>query len=163
MSFFRWRKNPVAAEVAGRNLTNHIIDANDCWRDVCALRSYSTDETIATCEMAFARAALVKHFLKDGQPNAIEQRIDKAADELIIDAFGDQDTDVTLQFYGEPLKAAALKRVALYEQHAFMTSQLGAALGKELRVSGVPSLEIGQLFDELTERMKQLTAKIRLV
>ena len=163
MGLFSFGKKAVAAELAGINLVGHFIDADSCWGDVCGLRSYKTDGPIATCEMAFARAALVKSFLKMNQSEGIVDRIDMSADQFILECFKDEDTDATRSFYGESLATAAPKRVAFYAQHTFMTSSLGSALGATLGVPGMPSVEVGQLFDEVVRQAKVLTAKIRIV
>lgn len=163
MGLFGFGKKPVAAEVAGRNLTAHMIDADSCWRDVCGLRSYKTEGPIATCEMAFARAALVKFMLKEQRPASVAERIDKAADELILESFTGEDTEATHLFYGEPLEIAAPKRVAAYSEHAFMTSQLASVLGAKLGVPGMASIEIAPFFDDVARQVKALTAKIKLV
>ncbi|MBA2388669.1 MAG: hypothetical protein H0V67_00280, partial [Geodermatophilaceae bacterium] len=146
-------KKPVAAEIVGRNVTARMIDAESCWQDVCLLRSYKTEGPIATCEMAFARAALTKALLCERQHPEIGERISQAADALVLRSFTGQDTPASRAFYGEELAKAAPKRVALYSDNVFPHSQLAAILGRELGVPGIPSMEASFMFENSEERV----------
>ncbi len=163
MGLFGLRKKPVAAELAGRNLTALMIEADDCWEDVCALRSYKTDGTVATCEMAFARAALTKSILNENQHPAIAERITQAADALLLESFAGEDTEVTLKFYGETLDKAAPRRVSLYLDNVFPTSQLASVLGSQLGVPGPASIEVTPLFDAAEARVRMVIRKARFI
>ena len=163
MGLFGWGKKPIAAEMAGRNLTNLLIDADECWKDVCGLRSYKTSGPIATCEVAFARAGLVKSIIERATSPAIAKRALIAADELISEAFSAEDTEETQRFYGEKLSAAATKRVEFYKEHAFFPSQIAAMLGAKLGVPGIPSVEAAYIFENVEARARSLLKKVRLV
>ncbi len=163
MNLFGLGKKPVSAELAGRNLTALMIDADDCWRDVCALRAYKTTGPIATCEVAFARAALTKWLLCDGIPEPIADRASRAADNLILESFSGEDTDETLKFYDKALSSAAPERVAMYSRMPWYHADLASRLGVELGVPGIPSVEAVFIFEQVDVRVRRLTSKMKLI
>lgn len=163
MGWFGLGKKPVAAEIVGRNLTALMINAESCWQDVCALRSYKTDGPVATCEMAFARAALTKAVLCENQHSAITERISQAADNLVLESFTGEDTNATRAFYGEELAQAAPKRVALYGDNVFPHAQLASVLAAQLGVPGIPSVEAAFMFENVEKRVRAVITKLRIV
>jgi hypothetical protein len=163
MRILGFGKKPISAELAGRNLIAMMTDADDCWRDVCELRSYKTSGPIATCEVAFARAALVKSILASSAAPSIAERALRAADEMIEEAFSDQDTDDTLKFFDDTLSVAAKRRVSFYGHHVFPTSQLASVLGARLGVPGIPSVEAAPIFDRIEARMKSVLKDVKLI
>ena len=164
MGIFGWGKKAVAAEMVGRNVTALLIDFDTCWRYVGRLRSYTTEDQIAVCEVAFARAAFVKYMLKERQPEGVAKRMDKAVDAAVEEIFaGEKDTEATRTFYGESLQAAALKRVGAYSDHTFMETQLASVLGTKLGVPGMHALEIAPMFRDIANDVQALTAKITIV
>lgn len=163
MGWFGFGKKAVAAEILGNNIMAMAIDADDCWEDVCALRSYETSGPIATCEMAFARAALVKSILLKQRVPAVADRIVKAADGFVLDAFADQDTDESRTFYGEKMQDVALRRVAFYSQHVFPFTQLASVLGAKLGVPGHPAIEAAFMFERVDKRVRELISKFNVV
>ena len=84
MGLFGWGKQHAAAEIVGHNLTAYVMDADDCWEDVCQLRSYKPTGPVATCEMAFARAALARVAMLEHRNSAIVERMIKASTNCII-------------------------------------------------------------------------------
>jgi len=163
MRIFGFGKRPISAELAGRNFIAIMIDADDCWRDVCGLRSYKTSGPIATCEIAFARAALVKSIIARAAVARIAERALRAADDMIIESFADQDTEDTLKFFGDTLSVAAKRRVSFYEQHVFPVSQLASVVGLRLGVPGIPSIEAAPLFENVENRMRTVLKDIKLI
>jgi hypothetical protein len=158
-------KKEVPAEIVGRNLTHYVIEPEDCWRAVCMLRSYDTPGPIATCEMSFARAALVRSLLAEVTTDeGINARLVSASDRLIRDTFDGQDSSRdTDAFYHESLANAAPKRVQFYSEHVFPRTQLGAILGGQLGVPGHPAIEIGSLFENVVQRVEKLLGQIKVV
>lgn len=162
MGLFGFGRKPVSAEIAGRNLTNVMMDADHCWADVCGLRSYKPDGPIATCEVAFARAALTKAILMEDKGQAVAERISRAADAAVLDSFTGQDTDATRAFYGEELKDAAPKRVALYSDNVFPPAQLASTLGAQLGVPGIPSIEAAFIFEKVERQVRSALSKVKI-
>ena len=163
MGLFGIGRKAIAVEMAGRNLTAIMMDADDCWHDVCGLRAYKTSGPIATCEVAFARAALVQSLLIDACSPEQSERALKASNEMIIESFSDQDTPDTFKHYSKSLIVAAVERVAMYLENAFPTSQLAAVLGAALGVPGIPSVEAVYIFESVEARVSAQLKKAKLI
>jgi hypothetical protein len=163
MRLFGFGRKPIAAEMLGRNLTALMIDAEDCWRDVCMLRAYKTTGPVATCEMAFARAALVKNLYIDQAKQGVSDRLQRAADELILESFAGEDTPDTIAFFGRELIEAAPQRVAFYMHHTFMMSQLSGVLAARLGVPGPAAAEGAWMFEKVEKRARDLMDKVTIV
>ena len=163
MGLFGLGKRKITAESIGRSFANATMNADDCWADICKLRSYKTDGVIATCEMAFARAALTKSILCDAVPSGVAVRISAAIDAAVLDSFTGQDTATTDAFYGEALGNAAPKRVAKYLENAFPCAQLASNLGVQLGVSGIPAVEADFMFEAVERRVRKALATVKIV
>ena len=163
MGLFGIGKKAIAAEILGNNAMAVMLNADDCWGDVCLLRSYQTADSIATCEMAFARAALVQRTLTQGQEQAVADRIVVPANKFVGDAFATQDNAETVKFYRAPMRDVALERVKFYDQNAFPISQLAATIGAALGVPGIPSVEAAFLFEKVETRVREITGKYKVV
>ena len=158
-------KKKVAADIVGRNLTLHLIDADDCWRAVCMLRAYDVPGPVATCEMAFARAALVRSLFSE-LPDApgIRERLQLASDEVFAETFNaEEDTEEVREHYGMSLAKAAGMARRFYGEHVFPCSQLAAVMGIRLGVPGIPSVEAGPLFEAVVTRFEKLTSEIKII
>jgi hypothetical protein len=163
MRLFGFCRKPIAAEMLGRNLTALMIDADDCWRDVCMLRSYKTVGPVATCEMAFARAALVKSLYGNQTRDGVSERLQLAADELILESFSGEDTPDTIDFFGCELVEAAPRRVAFYSHHTFPAAQLSGMLAARLGVPGPGAVEGAWMFEKVEKRVRDLMSKVKIV
>ena len=122
-----WFKKRVKADLAGNNIAALVMDADDCWSDVCALRSYKTTGPVATCEMAFARAALAKSIFRETQSEEVADAMCAAADRMVLESFTGEDTDETRKFYHLPLSKAAPNWVKIYLDNAFPKFSLPAS------------------------------------
>ncbi len=71
----------------GRRLTIALMDPDDCWRDVCHLRAYNVPGPVATCEMAFARAAIVTNAIRGLQSGSIAAEMLAGVDDVVVEAF----------------------------------------------------------------------------
>jgi len=163
VGLFSWRKKHVAAEIAGHNITVLVLDADDCWRDVCALRSYKTTGPVATCEMAFARAGLIRSIFSKHKSRAVAERMLKSSSACVIDSFTDEDNDDTLRFYGSKMAVVGPSIVALYEENIFPSSQWASLLGGRLGVPGVWSSEIAPMVEHQEQRILKLLGDINIV
>lgn len=162
----RFFKKKVPAAQAGRALACYHIDADRCWKAVCLLRSFKVPGPIATCEMAFARAAALKWAIKASRRNeAAKRAMLESVDAVVADAFdSEQDTPETLAHYrGRSLQEISHERVAFYEEHAFPSSSLAAVLGRVLGVPGPVSVEASFIFDEEIALANRQMAEIAIV
>ena len=160
---FGFGRKTVAAEIVGNNMSYLILDADDCWKDVCALRSYDTPGPIAVCEMAFARAALMMSILGENQKPSISERISNASKSFLLDVFSNEDSEVTKNYYGLPMSQVAPERLHFYSQHVFPVSQLALVLGIRLGVPGAPLIEAAFMFESVEQRIRLQLAKLKIV
>lgn len=156
-------KKRVNADLAGNNITALVMDADDCWSDVCALRSYKTTGPVATCEMAFARAALAKSIFRATQSEEVADAMCAAADRMVLESFAGEDTDETQAFYHLPLNQAAPNWVANYLDNAFPETQLASILAMRLGVPGMAAIEIAPLFEALATRIHAILKPYKVV
>ena len=163
MGLFGFGKKHVAAEIAGHNLTALVIDADDCWRDVCEMRGYSTSGPVATCEMAFARAGIARALFREHSSNAVADRMLTASKALVVDAFSGEDTDETLAFYSGPMDEMGLMVMHVYETIAWDPAQWASKIGSRLGVPGPASIELAHIAERQHERVKGLLSKIKIV
>jgi hypothetical protein len=163
MGLFGWGKKHAAAEIVGHNLTAFIMDADDCWQDVCQLRSYKTTGPVATCEMAFARAALARAAMLDHRNSAIAERMAKASTACVVETFTDQDNGDTIAFYGGGMSSVGPSIVSLYEANVFPLSQWASQLGSRLGVPGVWSSEIAPMGERQRQRILEMLDKVKVV
>src|SRR5258708_31780164 len=85
----------------GRRLTIALMDPDDCWRDVCHLRAYNVPGPVATCEMAFARAAIVTNAIRGLQSGSIAAEMLAGGHDLGVGAFVYAGSPQTLVHYGK--------------------------------------------------------------
>lgn len=163
MGLFNFGKKKVTAEIAGNNVMAVMIDPEECWKNVCALRSYETSGPIANCEMGFARAALTKSILVEGRSRVIADRIINAADTYVIETFMHESTVDTQEFYGEPMFAVALKRVSFYSQHVLSFQGLAGQLGAAISVPGPVAIEAAFIFSDVSKQVRDLLKNIKVV
>jgi hypothetical protein len=157
-------KKDVRADLAGWNLIVSLIDPEDCWRAVCLLRSYTVPGPIAACEMAFVRTAIVRHAIKWHQSPEVAALMLAAGDRLIKERFSVEDTEETLAHYSnQPLNEVAPKIIQLYEENAFPITGLADLFASRLRVPGIPSIEIGPLFEEVEAAGKSMLNSVKIV
>jgi hypothetical protein len=148
-------KRTIPAAEAGRILACAFLDADECWRDVCLLREHEAPGPVATCEMAFARAAVIKHTIRWYQPAATADLMSCAVDQVITEAFASEDTELTLAYYGnERLAVVAPRTVSFYEENVFPLTHLAAVFASRLRVPGFSTLEIAPLFEKVSKEVE---------
>jgi hypothetical protein len=152
----------VSAELAGNNIAAHLLDADDCWKDVCDLRSYEMSGTIATCEMGFARAGLCEHIFVETQRPDVGHRMRIAAIKLVVDVFRTQNSPETRRHYQADLGVAAMHRVSFYTQNAFPIEQLSGVFTAELGVPGFAAVEVSPMFLRIEKRVRDLISKVRI-
>jgi hypothetical protein len=154
-------KKAISAEVAGHNITVFLTDPDDCWRAVSRLRSYKAPGPIATTEMAFARAAIIKCFPPTSN-SLIAERYRNSVDACILETFSNQDNETSFERYRMRLELAAPKIVETYFSGAISTLHIAGIFQKRLGVPGFPA-ELHDLFQEVETKIVAAFQKLRLV
>lgn len=161
MGIFGFGRTKIAAEELSRNAVAMMIDADKCWDDACHLRGYQAPGPIATCEIAFARAAITIHLLGQCFPQSFLERLRKAATQYVVECFEDQDTEVSMSWYKEGLAQATLKRISYYLAGAPSHAEMSARLTRAIGVPGIPSEEARFIFDDAEKLLRQTFLKFR--
>ena len=135
-----------------------LLDPDECWKDACKLREYNAPGPVATCEIAFARAAVIKDAVDRVYSGAECADIKAGVDRFIKEAFSREEaSEQILDHYdGKPLATVAVSAVNLYEENVFPLAQLADVLAQRLSVPGVPSIEIAPLFEEVAAEAVRL-------
>ena len=143
----------------GRLLGRILLDPEACWADVCKLREYDTPGPVATCEMSFARAAVIRDAVDQVFPDEDGKEIKKGVNKFVEDVLdNEKPTPTTTEHYRtERLGTIASQIIHIYDENVFPLTQLADTLAGRLSVPGVPALEIAPLFQEVaTEAVKLL-------
>ncbi|MGH6817727.1 MAG: hypothetical protein ACREC1_03020 [Methylovirgula sp.] len=157
-------KKRVRADLAGWNLTAALIDPDDCWHDICLLRSYDVPDPIATCEMAFARTAIVRDAIKATQSGEVATLMLAAAHRLIKERFSTEDTPETFEYYSsQRLADIGPKIIQLYEKSAFPLTLLADLFASRLGVPGVAAVEICPMFVKVGDAARKSMKRVRIV
>lgn len=142
---------------ADRTMAIALMDPDDCWRDVCKLRGYRAPGPVATCEMAFARAAIIRDAITRCQSKAIAAEMLAGVDRFLVEAFASEDSPETLEHYKhERLSVVAPRAIRHYEENVFPLTQLADAFAHRLSVPGWPAAEIAPLFEEVAAEAERL-------
>jgi hypothetical protein len=157
-------KKKFWAHEAGWRLACSLLDADDCWRHVCLLRGYEVPGPVATCEMAFARTAVIRDAIKRRQPEEIAEEMLAAVSEVTANSFAaEEDTEVTLKHYdGARLSVVAPRIIGLYEENAFPLTQLASVFAQRLSVPGF-SVEIADLFEHVAAAAERAMKSAKIV
>jgi hypothetical protein len=146
---------------AGRTIAIALMDPDDCWRDVCKSREYRASVPVATCEMTFARTAIIAAIIRDAirrcQSKPIAAEMLAGVDRFVAEAFASEDSAETLEHYEiERLSVVAPRAIRHYEENVFPLTQLADALAHRLSVPGWPAAEIAPLFEEIAAEAERL-------
>jgi hypothetical protein len=141
----------------GRRFAIILMDPDDCWRDVCKLREYKAPGPVATCEMAFARAAIIRDAITRCQPEFVASQMLAGVDQYVAEVFASEESAETLEYYEDtPLSVVAPKAIRLYEKSVFYLPQLADVIASRLSVPGLPVVEIAPLFEEVAAEAERL-------
>jgi hypothetical protein len=141
----------------GRTMAIALMNPDDCWRDVCKLREYKAPGPVATCETAFARAAVIKDAIRKGNADQNAAAMLAGVDKLVAEAFANEDTEETLKYYGNKrLSVVGPQAVRYYEQNVFPLTQLADAFAHRLSIPGFPNVEIAPLFEKVAVEAEHL-------
>lgn len=158
-------KKRVPADLVGNRLASLLLDADACWRDVCMLRGYKVPGPVATCEMVFVRAAIIRDTITRNQTGRISEVMLSEIDLWIEESFvASEDTEVTLKHYGgEPLSVIAPRTVRFYQENVFPLTQLASVFGSRLTVPGMTSIEIAPMFEHVASTAEQIMKLVKIV
>lgn len=164
MPFRFLRRKTISVDEAVKTLLISLVDAEDCWRDVCMLRDYKVPGVVATCEMAFARTAIVKYTIRRCQPEVISKAMVAAIDRSVIEGFSGQDTELTLQHYAnERLSEVGPRAVKYYEDNMLPFTGLALHFAARLSVPGAGApIEIAPLFERVAAEAERMTKSMRI-
>jgi len=156
-------RRATAEQVAG-DLVARVIDPETCREAAARLPGRPTPDPVGSCEMAFAGAATLKHVISDTQVPAIVARMNGAVDAAVADAFGGPHTPETQEQYGpRSLREAAAQAVERYQGDAFFSKRTAETMGARLGISGRPSMDLTQVFSEITESAVLAISKVKIV
>ena len=110
----RLMARPIAPDEAIRGLLLSHLDARRIWDQVCALPEHDAAPVIACCEMAFARAAIIRHLIMTLQPPHIAIDMCSVLDRHLAAAFDSPGDEETLAFYGGTLRDSLPETFGLY-------------------------------------------------
>jgi hypothetical protein len=125
---------------------------------VCKLRQYATPPEVATCEMAFVRAVIVKDVVSHFEEGENAQAISHGLNLFLHATLAKEDEpEAVLEHYdNKRLIEVAPKVMQFYKKSVFPLTLLADVFAARLSVPGFPSVEIAPLFEEVAEEAKRL-------
>jgi hypothetical protein len=150
--------SPIDFIEVGKLLGKMLLNPDDCWADVCKLREYKVPDAVATCEMAFARAAVIKDAVKRLENDNVNKKMNYGIDKFVEEAFEkERVTEELLAHYqSESFTDIARRVVRFYEENVFPLTHLADQFAARLSVPGIPSIEIAPLFEEVAAEAERL-------
>ena len=141
----------VSAKEMATTLHSVLLDPVDCWRDVCALRSYDTSDQIALVEMTFARLALIKatacvYDKKFGLYTA------QFLSTLVDKSLQYENPRGAREYYGGEFREMAPEIMAGYDSNAFPFALLTGHICARLGVTGIPRSVLNAVFGQVHSR-----------
>jgi hypothetical protein len=141
---------------AGKALAEIFVKPN-VWRDTGKLREYNAPDPVANYEIAFAHVAIVKETIRKCQPDLVATEMLEGVNQYVAEAFAKEESAEALEYYGNrPLSVIAPQAIRLYEENVFPLTQLAAVLARRLSVTGLSTIEIAALFEEIAAEAEQL-------
>lgn len=148
-----WSKS-VAAEDFASQILGRLINSEDCWNDLRALRDYAVPDTVALSEMAFARAGLTQAVFEEELDQPVSERAIEASNAFLYQAFKDQNNPDAHAFYEQSLVDVVPDRVNFYRENAFPLARLAASIGSILKVRGHPASEALFMFEAVNAKVR---------
>lgn len=152
----------VAAENLGRELAERFLDPELCRIEAEALRDLPRPDPVGCCEIAFARAAVVKFIVNDTQASGLAVRINAGVDESISHMFKGAHTPQTAAWYGAgDLGEAAAKGIEQYMSAAFWSDRVAKTMADRLGLPR-PSPVVASGFSKLTEDIVIAITRVKI-
>ncbi|MGI9168995.1 MAG: hypothetical protein ACR2FH_02295 [Caulobacteraceae bacterium] len=160
---FGMAKRVTAERLAG-DLAARVIDPLSCREAAARLTGRPSPDPLASCEMAFAGAATLRHVFADTQPPAIAARMIAAVDAAVADAFSGAHTPQTLAHYGAgSLALAAAEAVSRYQADAFWSRRLAETMAARLGMAEASPPEMARIFSRIVETAVLAISRVRIV
>jgi hypothetical protein len=152
----------VTAENLGRELAERFLDPELCRIEAEALRDLPRPDPVGCCEIAFARAAVVKFIVNDTQASGLAVRINAGVDESISHMFKGAHTPQTAAWYGAgDLGEAAAKGIEQYMSAAFWSDRVAKTMADRLGLPR-PSPVVASGFSKLTEDIVIAITRVKI-
>ena len=133
------RMRQLTAEALGEELANRFLDPDACQRAAALLRNQPRPDPVGCCEIAFARAAVLKFVVRDTQLPSIAARVNGGIDLIVARRFDGAHTARTAVWYGAAdLRSAAATGVEHYLASAFWSDRVAKALADRLGLARPP-------------------------
>jgi hypothetical protein len=152
----------VTAETLGAELADHFLSPERCQRIAALLRDTPSPDSVGSCEVAFARAAVLEFVVEDTQPPPLAARINAAIDAAVSRLFEGAHTPETAAWYGPgDLRATAALGVEHYKPAAFWSDRVAKTLSIRLGLPR-PSTAVAEEFSAMTEAVVMWIMKVRI-
>jgi hypothetical protein len=142
----------LTAEALGEDLAGRFLDPEGCRGAAALLADRPRPDPIGCCEIAFARAAVLKFLADETLPPPIAARAHTGIDAVVSRMFDGAHTRQTAAWYGPAdLRTAAAAGVEHYRASAFLSDRLARTLSERLASAG-PSSAVADNFTTLAEQ-----------
>jgi hypothetical protein len=153
----------ASAEALARALAEAHLEPEACQAMASRLLGRRDADPVAVCEVAFARAALLRYVIVEVQAPMIADRMNGALDAFVATMFKGAHTAQTAARYGpRTLAQAAADAIATYQPDAFLCERLARAIAQRLALAdGAPASTAADLA-RLTERAVVAMTRVRI-
>lgn len=154
----------VAASELATMLAMRFLRPEACREAAARLPGRPSPDEVGACEMAFARAAVVRHVVTDVLPPTLAAPVNVEIAREIERAFAGAHTLATRERYGEAsLPQVSAEALAIYEPAAFFARRLAEAVMARVGVAGRPPADLIDGFGKLTEAVVLTLARAKVV
>ncbi len=152
----------LTAEALGEELAKHFLDPDICAEVAAELRTSPRPDPVGSCEVAFARAAVLEFVVGDTQAAPLAARINAAIDAAVSRMFEGAHTPETSAWYGAgDLRVTAALGVEHYRAAAFWSDRMAKTLADRLGLPR-PSKAVAETFTTLTEAVVVWIMKVKI-
>jgi len=152
----------LTAEALAAELAEHFLEPETCARLAALLRTTPSPDPVGCCEIAFARAAVLKFIVSDTQAPALATRMNGAIDTAVSRMFEGAHTPETSAWYGPAdLRETASLGVEHYRGAAFWADRVAKTLADRLGLPR-PSPAVAAEFSVMIEAVVVWIMKVRL-
>jgi hypothetical protein len=152
----------LTAEALAEELADRFLDPETCARLAALLRSTPSPDPVACCEIAFARAAVLKFIVSDTQTPPLAARMNETIDTAVSRMFEGAHTPETSAWYGaEDLRTTAALGVEHFRSAAFWADRVAKTLADRLGLPR-PSPAVAAEFSAMTEAVVVWITKVKI-
>lgn len=164
----------VDADEVAKRLAARFLEPEICRAGAAALPSRPTPDEVGCCEMAFARAAIVRHVVGDVLPVGLAEPLNAAIMRELAGAFGGAHTAATEAHYGSrTLAEVAADAMSVYQPAAFFATRVADTMMTRLGMARVglakltlparPPAALVAVFTDLTEEVVLFLSRARMI